>query len=468
MSRANAPVRATVRRLALARAPSLGARGVGLKLSHAVAHVGVPSLGPGATSLGEEELEARAERAVQVMLDADDLARRAMQSVRDRTGWPVRDSQLSVHVATSCGWTLRTEGRLPTPDEEEALVNRLVDRVVAAHARGTKLDADAFARQAGERYAAGWLARGGTNLTRWPPSEVGLGHDERPPLVKARTRRSGTWTQGTDRSVYSRYGHYFDTRAQRRVGTRHQHRCLQDERPRADVEPLELSVDLACEPYGLEHEGHRQALRTLAVHADDAPSTDPGTTVTPPRPRFVVWDEECRPAPVGDGEDQAWLAERLRSLLDHWWACGKGRDVRAEWGDPAIYSHTFRTLLVRRVWQDLAGRERSHLDQAGTCMLDGIVKTALAKGVGAELPVVLRGERWLPEAPSTQRTNATVELLLREVATTPDAPAPSPQDMVDAYAALHDRAGAAAEHAYLTVPELVALLDCAPKREGDA
>lgn len=478
MSRAPGTVRATVRRVALARAPQLGARGVGLKLSHVVDRVGVPSLGPGAASLSSAQLEARAEDAVAVMLDADALARRVMQAVRDRTGWPVPDTDLSLPVATTCGASVRGEGRLPTPDEEEALVHRLVDLVVDRHAQGKKLDRDAFARAAKDRYAAGWLARGGTNLSTWPPSEIGLGHDERPPLVAARTRRRGNWTQGSDRSVYTRYSLYFSMSARRRVGARHQHQCPQDERPRRDPDPLELSVDLACEPYGLEHEGHRQFLRTLAMQADQAPATDnpavplaeptsTGSDGPPGRPRFVDWDEECCPAPEAAGPDQDWVEERLGSLIAHWWRDGEGRRIRDRWGDPGSYTHSMRDLVVRRVWQDLAGRERVHLDRAGTCMVDGVVKTALARAVSSELSQVLRGERWLPPAPSVQRTNATLQLLLREVATTTETPRPSPADLLSAYADLQRRAGPAAEHAYLTVTELAAVLEGAPTWEED-
>lgn len=468
MSRASAGLRATVRRVALARAPELGARGVGLKLSHVIEHVGIPALGPGADSLATTALQMRAEEAVPVMLDADSLARRVMQRVRDRTGWPVRDTELSLSIATACGASLRSRGTLPERVEEEALVERLVTLVVDRHLQGRKLDPDTFAREAADRYAAGWLARGGINLNSWPPSAIGLGHDERPPLVRARARRRGTWTQGTDRSVYSRYGLYFGQKARRRVGARHQHRCLQDERPRRDPDPLELSVDLTCEPYGLEHEGHRQFLGTLAAHADEAPAPiarDAGGVR--PRRRFVVWDEECRPAPVGDGPDQAWVQERFRSLLAYWWHDGEGRRIRERWGDASSYGHTVRDLLVRRVWQDLAGRERAHQDPAGTCLLDGVVKTALSKGVGTELPQVLRGERGLPPAPSVQRTNDTLQLLLRQVATTADMPSPSPGDLLSAYADLQRRAGPASEHAYLSVSELAAILEDAPRWEDD-
>ncbi|AXH95458.1 hypothetical protein [Ornithinimicrobium avium] len=452
MSRGSACARTILRRAALERAPHLGARGTGMKLSHLVDHVGCVALGARATGSAESVLVALTPTITDLMVEADGMARRVMSAVRDAVDDSVRDSELSVFVATACAASLRTEQRLPLAEEEQQLVARLTARVLESRARGQAWDPETFATAAGPRFRAAWLAAGARHLTEWPPSQIGLGHDERPPLLTAPARGPRTWVQGSDRSVYSRYALFFDPRARRRSGNGQRHDCPQDRRGHARPDPVALAVDVACETYGLEHEGHRGLLRTLASHVD-GPASSHGPRV---RLRFVDWDEECRPLPTTDGPAQEALTERFLELQASWWRSVPARQLLDRWGDPSCYLHLVGPLLVRRAWQTLLGRERELADPAGTCAVDGLVGTALTKGVGTELSALLRGERGLPPAPSLQRTQATLQLLAATSSTRGDVP--TAEEVMSHYDVLLAERGTAGEHEFLNRQELADLI----------
>lgn len=462
MSRPATAARTMLRRTALERAPHLGARGSGLKLSHLVDHVGTAALGTHAEGSSDIALAVLVPPVVDVLVEANELARRIMAAVRDVVDSRVRDTELSVFVATACAATLRQHDRLPTATEEEQLVTRLTAKVIESRLRGDASDPRAFAAVAGPRFLHAWMAGGAQRLNKWPPSDIGLGHDERPPLLTPPVRESRTWLQGTDRSVYSRYALFFDDRARRRVGESQQHACPQDVRSRQVPDALELSVELACQTYGLEHERHHALLRVLAEHADGPAPPDAQRS----RLRFVEWDEECQPLPT-DEEANDRLVDRFLDLQQAWWRSTTGRLILDRCGEPSAYLHLLRLLLVRRAWQAIAGRERELVDPAGTCSVDGIVGTALTKGVGIELPAVLRGERGLPPPPSLQRTQATLQLVGTRLADGRQAGGghtdhrgadPSAEEIMNGYEVLLVERGDAAEHELLSRAEFAELM----------
>lgn len=168
--------------------------------------------------------------------------------------------------------------------------------------------------------------------------------------------------------------------------------------------------------------------------------------------------------PVPDDAHLAWVEERVRGLIALWWVYGSGRGLRERFGDPGPWLHLVRLLLVRRVWMSLLGRERENLDTCGTCRIKGYVDTALTKSVATEIPAMLRGERGLPPAPSEQRTNATLTLVLGALA----GVTPTPEDLLRTYAELLEKVGPAGEHTYLTVDELGAVVAGTPTWEDPA
>lgn len=448
--------RALLRHAVLDRAPYLATRGEGLKLSHVVDHVGMAALADEA-HLPDAALSAAIDTAVNVMIDADLMARRVMAEVRSSVDREVRDSDLSVFVATACGRSLRRHGRLPIEREEHDLVDRLIVRM-SSSLREELLGPEAFVAIAGPLYREWWLTGGARRMTASPPSQIGLGHDERPPLLTAPTKESRTWCQGSDRSVYSRYLLYYDGRSRRRVSDHRRHACPQDAHPRTIEDPLRLSVHLTCQTFGLEHDGHGELLRILADSVDASEAGEDGA-----RRRFVDWDVECRPLPVGPGDDRDDVVGRVMELQRAWWGSIAGRLLRDRFGSPPTYLHLVRILLVRRAWQNLLGREREEERAAGTCSVDGILGVALTMGVATELPSQLRGERGLPPPPSVQRTQATLDLVTARWSSSADSVR---QDsltaigIVDWYESQLLELGAIAEHELLTHAEFAGLVDC--------
>lgn len=453
-----------LRRSVLERAPHLGARGVGLKLSHLVNQVGSAALGAHAEGSGEHTLRPLVPPVVEVMVEADQLGRRVMDAVRDAVDDTVRDSELSLPVATACGACLRHHERLPTVAEEDALVRSLIAKIVESREREDVLGPEAFASAAGPRFRQTWMAGGTQRLAKWPPSDIGLGHDERPPLVTPPVDQSRTWLQGTDRSVHSRYALFYDGRASLRPSANRQHDCTQDGQRRRGGDVVGLSVDLACQTYGLEHEEHHTLLRLLSAHAD---GPAPSGTFRPPL-RRVDWDQECRPIPLPGVPAHDRLLDRVLDLQESWWHSPAGRLIRDRCGEPSSYLHLLRELLVRRVWQSLTGRERELVLPAGTCAVDGLVRTALTKGVGTVLPAMLRDGQDLPPPPSHQRLQATLELVSTEQMQTDGSDrVPSAEEISSRYEALLAERGAAAEHQFLDRHEFAVLMSSAGLWESE-
>lgn len=424
-------------------APELAARGVGLKFSDNIDHVGMAALNRLCPDPGDRDsVTTQATVVVPMMWEADQLARSVSRQVRVRTGQPIRDTILSERIATSLGAGVRVHGHLPDAQDVTQLTSRLTQWWLD---REPALSASEFAVSAAARQARVWLQRGARTLVDHPPSRLLLGHDERPPLVGDGS--SPRWLQGTDRSVYSRYRNYFDPRAASRVGPRHQHRCAWDTPVRSRGQELEHAVDTSCEPYGLEHPQHVRILEVLVMAATGGPAT--------PRPRveFVDWDSSCTAVSTADVEPHDWLSLRVAAHCDAFWRGPDGSALRREWGwDLSQHLDEIQTLLTRRAWQDLVRREREHLRPAALCTADRVVRLAVQFGVGGMLWALLRGEAMVPQAPSAARLDATWQLVLRHTPTQGSGGL-SEEHLVAHYRRLLEDTGELERQGYLEVEE---------------
>jgi hypothetical protein len=181
----------------------------------------------------------------------------------------------------------------------------------------------------------------------WPepgyaPAALGLGRDERPPLVSPR----GNWKHGTDRDLYHRYGLYFDPRARSRAfdtGYLDPQRHITQRYRDAAPERVALEVvRRACRPLGLSCPGHAPAV-AAAAHGL---RREPG----PPKsgPDLVEWTAEAEGLPTVPDAD---LSIAVRTYAAFWIENSKLA------GQLDVDDDRFPTGVVRRLWHRLHGRE---------------------------------------------------------------------------------------------------------------
>jgi hypothetical protein len=134
-------------------------------------------------------------------------------------------------------------------------------------------------------------------LREWLPSSIGLGSDERPPLVPLTRMRN--WQLGTDRSAYARYRLYFIATAQSRLRSPPEHA-----RPPADPHrSAHAEIVRTCSGFGLQQPAHRMASRSVASAAAD-------TAAVPLHDATRIWKEwqaESHPIVALTAKMRLWL-----------------------------------------------------------------------------------------------------------------------------------------------------------------
>lgn len=290
-------------------------------------------------------------------------------------------------------------GMAQDSEADGAFVTELLDDWAS---RPRAMDANTFVATHQAAFDVLW-ERGARGYLETPPSAIDLGSDERPPLV--RDENDGgrdDWTQGTDRSVHSRYRLALKPRGRPRAKVCDNADCLEPGR-RAD-DPGQAEVERACQPWGLAEAAHRQLL--LSIHAGIGASGYSGagdwrSSLTP-----------CSPVDVHHPVDHV-VVEAMSGAWSGWCTSPVGRLLTDDLGDLAAYQHVVGRVISRRGWMNLHGRESTGRPAARRCWLRSLVSDALYHQAAPTL------RRWAREgAPDDQptRREATIDLLGRSPA----------------------------------------------------
>jgi hypothetical protein len=273
-----------------------------------------------------------------------------------------------------------------------------------------------FAERYVDRYEQLWAQAGADNLDAHAPSRIGLGSDERPLLVSAPYRElDHNWFLGSDRSIYDRYRlHAKRSAASRSVQAR---AAGGPAGGRTDL--AELEVWRACQPYGLAHQEHRVALRSLyvAISAFDPRSNSAACPTGTDGPSRTWKDWRAGDTALSR---QTWLDASMieatsayiriwrRSGVSGWSAAERfsALDLRLEQASEAA---------VRKLWMDLFRCEREQTEPARSGRLAAFVGTAFDKGVAEALARWEDPGKGRP-APDATRTTATRLLLEKNAA----------------------------------------------------
>lgn len=337
------------------------------------------------------------------------------------------------------------EGRTPGAAACSAFVGTLVDHHLR---RRPRLGSAAFRDTHGARWRSRWASVGAANLAGHPPSALSLGSDEAPPITRpGESRQRNDWSQGTDRSVYARYGLHYS-----RAAAYAPRECVDPacrDAPRLDpVDPAPVEVDRACEPWGLAFQQHHQVLRSIASGL----AADPDACPEPLS--WVEFRTPCRPIDLTGTTDTA-VCVAVVSAVATWRASGIGRDLAKEYGDLWGYHHVVETAIMRRAWMDLLGRERTFASPARRCWLPGTLWPGLNRAAPDAVHRWFHGED-LFGGDALGRTEATVELLSEHPDVALALLAGTPAARLE-YLDLVDETGPS-RHAFLAPAEATALL----------
>jgi hypothetical protein len=300
---------------------------------------------------------------------------------------------------------------------DDAAQQTIVGNVLAGiEASPPLLPRETFAERYVDRYEQLWAQAGADNLDSHAPSRIGLGSDERPLLVSAPYRElDHNWFLGSDRSIYDRYRLH----AKRSAASRSVHaRGLTGPACRG-TDLAELEVWRACQPYGLAHQEHQVALRSLyvAISAFD-PQLESRLHSTGTDGLSRTWkdwragDKALSRQTWLDGSmidaTRAYIRIWRRSRVSGWSAADRfsALDLRLEQASEAA---------VRKLWMDLFRCEREQTDPARSGRLAAFVGTAFDKGVAEALARWQEPGKGRP-APDTTRTTATTLLLEKNAA----------------------------------------------------
>lgn len=294
--------------------------------------------------------------------------------------------QLSGRCATSAARYVERVGAAPEGPEVAELAAAVIQRVKDTT---TPMSRESFAGAYAAAYDAEWASRGTANLAAYPPTQLLVGCDERPPLAGSTGTRENNLT-GTDRSVHSRYCAY---QPHRPVPFRSRSlNCTQSETRRSPSRDVgREEVCRACAPYGLLSPAHRATLRgTLFGLTDDLHSTQGSRTE-------LAVDGYCATL-THDGETYVALVvhrivrQRLAPRQSHGGSGGTLplREDGASWTDDVqglTPAHLDRIAIVvmRRVWKALHGLELHVEEPACSCSLQATVKVSLDRAVPAAL-----------------------------------------------------------------------------------
>ena len=349
--------------------------------------------------------------------------------------------------------TAAVNGEVP----DEAARRSIVGTVLAGlDASPPLLSRETFAERYVDRYEQLWTQAGAGNLDSYAPSRIGLGSDERPLLVSAPYRElDHNWFLGSDRSIYDRYRLH----AKRSAASR----SMPQTPPTAPTRTgdlAELEVWRACQPYGLAHDEHRVALRSLyvAISAFD-PERGAGSAAAP---SFRTW-KDWRAGNVTLSR-QTWLDESMiaatRAYIRIWHRSRlSGRTATERFGALDLRLEQASEAAVRKLWMDLFRCEREQHEPARSGRLAAFVGTAFDKGVAEALARWEEPGRGRP-APDATRTTATRLLLERNASLRAAVLGdPSGSAWADAYEqAARQAVGPAWIQTYLSVRELTMYL----------
>lgn len=243
----------------------------------------------------------------------------------------------------------------------------------------SKLDRATFEQRYAAAYEVAWQRHGCASVTRWPPSEIGLGLDRRPRLV-APTPGAADWSQGTNRDIYGRYALHTKASARGTVPTCARPGCKSPELAAAEDAGAE-EVERACRPYGLDAAAHRVLLRSLALGLEAEPTKRHGWV------RWDKWASPCRPFDTTADVDEA-VADTACSYLTAWSRGDVGAAMIKQYGMGELLIPLRRTV-IRKTWMDAHGFERRYREPMRRCSLPRSMSAALYR----TFPVAYRS--WL-------------------------------------------------------------------------
>jgi hypothetical protein len=308
-------------------------------------------------------------------------------------GAPTTPAVLSEVCLVRVGRQYAAQGTEPLDEEDVArtIAERHLDRA-------EPMAAEEFFQRHHTAYLRLWNQEGKEAVRTYPPSRIGLGSDERPPMIGVPGERS--WQLGTDRSVYDRYRLHFSETA--RLRTR---RPARERRSREDPERLaRLEVWRACQGYGLARPLHRVILESLA-----RATLDESMSLAQARQVWAGWCAAPRPiADGGPGSCDDALSEAISAKLRLWAADQIAWSLRKTYGELSSLDDHLVRAIVQKVWMGLSAVEREEGGVVDSMLINGWVSAALDRGVPQLLHERTRGTE---TPPSARRCHRTCELL---------------------------------------------------------
>ena len=436
-------------------------RGGGAKASHVALHLGArlvqanwpahagtpPRPREPLTTAQADAARATLDRVVPLISEALDAHQRivvATLEILDDKGAPTTAAVLSEFCSVRVGQHYATS--IGQPLDEADVARKLAERHLD---RPEPMAAEEFFQRHHTAYLRLWNQDGKEAIRTHPPSRIGLGHDERPPMIGVPGERS--WQLGTDRSVYDRYRLHFSDAAKLRT-----RRPGREGRAVEDPEHLaQLEIWRACQGYGLARPAHRVILESLA-----RATLDESTPLAQAR---AIWQRWCatprRIAEGGPGTRDDDLTAAISAKVRVWAADQIAWSLRKSYGELSSMDDHVVRAIVQKVWMGLSAVEREEVGVVDSTLINGWVSTALDRGVAQ---VLHERARAIDTPPSARRCHRTCELLterpdLARVLVNPESDDLARQGACTAYeAAAGERWGTAWREQALTGTEAAA------------
>lgn len=242
------------------------------------------------------------------------------------------------------------------------------DEIVAALSTQRAMPTEQFAEKYGPVYDHAWDKVGCENTRAHPPSEMALGPDRRPTLLRTGpVNRRRDWSLGTGRDVYSRYALHFDARAQPAALDCSRQECASPALS-LDTDPGQSEAQRAASVYGLAFTQHHVALRSVSAGLSEVPHSG----------GWRRWEEFLSPCYGIDEsqEEDSNIVDGVQSAMASWTFSGVGAPLVKTYGIGTLQGLLQKTA-VRKFWMAAHRYERHNQGALRTCELVRTMRTAL-------------------------------------------------------------------------------------------